>query len=128
MRPMIDLSTCSRRLGPGTRSWISLNGSHPETGGNLPLQCRSESSPAAGSTLRGGSSSGGGNRISDLEERQLHRLRIGIKKLRYAVGFLGPLYARKRVRKSASSLEKMQDCLGLIHDDIVSRQIASDFD
>ena len=67
-----------------------------------------------------------GTSIGDLDEQQLHRLRISIKKLRYAVDFLAPLYAKKRVRKFASSLEKMQDCLGLIHDDMVGRQIVAD--
>ena len=65
--------------------------------------------------------------LGDLEEMQLHRLRIGIKRLRYAVDFLAPLYAKRRVRKFASSLGDMQDCLGLIHDDMVSRQIVGDF-
>ena len=65
--------------------------------------------------------------LSELEEHQLHRLRINVKKLRYAVDFLAPLYPRKRVRKFASSLEDMQDCLGLVHDDMVSRQIVADF-
>lgn len=65
--------------------------------------------------------------IGDLDDHQLHRLRISIKKLRYAVDFLSPLYARKRVRKFASSLEEMQECLGLLHDEMVTRQIVADF-
>lgn len=65
--------------------------------------------------------------LGDLEEIQLHRLRIDIKRLRYAVDFLAPLYAKRRVRKFASWLEDMQDCLGLIHDDMVSRQLVADF-
>lgn len=68
-----------------------------------------------------------GATLGDLDEKQLHRLRINIKKLRYAVEFLAPLYSGKRVRKFASSLEGMQDCLGLIHDDMVGRQIIADF-
>jgi triphosphatase len=68
-----------------------------------------------------------GSRLSDLEEHQLHRLRINVKKLRYAVDFLAPLYPKKRVRRFASSLEDMQDCLGLIHDDMVSREIVAKF-
>lgn len=68
-----------------------------------------------------------GARLGDLEEKQLHRLRIDIKKLRYAVDFLAPLYANKRVRKFASSLEEMQDCLGLIHDEMVGRRIVAEF-
>lgn len=68
-----------------------------------------------------------GARLGDLEQRQLHRLRINIKKLRYAVEFFGPLHARKRVRRFSSSLEAMQDCLGLIHDDMVGQQIVADY-
>jgi triphosphatase len=68
-----------------------------------------------------------GSRLSNLQEQQLHRLRINIKKLRYSVEFLAPLYPRKRVRKFAGSLEAMQDCLGLIHDDMISREIVADF-
>lgn len=69
----------------------------------------------------------GGSRLGDLEEKQLHRLRINIKKLRYSVEFLAPLYPRKQVRKFATSLEAMQDCLGLIHDDMISREIVANF-
>jgi inorganic triphosphatase YgiF len=68
-----------------------------------------------------------GAKVRDLEEHQLHRLRINVKKLRYAVDFLAPLYAKKKVRKFASSLEEMQDCLGLIHDDMVSREIVAEY-
>lgn len=68
-----------------------------------------------------------GSSLGELEEQQLHKLRISIKKLRYAVDFLAPLYARKKIRKFASSLAEMQDCLGLIHDDMVARQIVADF-
>jgi inorganic triphosphatase YgiF len=66
--------------------------------------------------------------LRDLDERHLHRLRISTKKLRYAVDFLAPLYAKKRVRKFGSALEDVQDCLGLIHDDMIGRQIASSLD
>jgi CHAD domain-containing protein len=68
-----------------------------------------------------------GARLGDLEEKQLHRLRMSVKKLRYAVDFLAPLYAKKRVRKFASLLAEMQDCLGLIHDDTISREIIATF-
>ena len=68
-----------------------------------------------------------GARLGDLEEKQLHRLRIDIKKLRYAVDFLAPIYADKRVRKFTSSLEEMQDSLGLIHDEMVGRRIVAEF-
>lgn len=64
-------------------------------------------------------------RLRDLQEQHLHQLRISVKKLRYAIDFLTPLYAKKRVRKFASALENVQDCLGLIHDDTTGRQIVS---
>jgi triphosphatase len=70
---------------------------------------------------------GRASKVGDLRERELHRLRIDIKKLRYAVEFLAPLYRRKATRKFGASLEAMQDCLGLIHDDMVGRQIVADF-
>ena len=69
----------------------------------------------------------GGSQLGELEEQQLHRLRIDIKKLRYSAEFLAPLYRRKRVRTFAASLEAMQDCLGLIHDDMISREIVADY-
>jgi len=67
-----------------------------------------------------------GSKLGDLDEHQLHRLRIHIKKLRYTVEFLAPLYGKKQVRRFTSSLEKLQDCLGLVHDDMVGRQIVDD--
>ena len=69
---------------------------------------------------------GTGSTLAKLEEKQLHRLRINIKKLRYAVEFLGPLYRKKDVRKFTSSLEEMQDCLGQLHDEVIGRQLIMD--
>ena len=66
--------------------------------------------------------------LRSLHDQHLHELRIRIKKLRYAVDFLAPLYSKKRVRKFASALEEVQDCLGLIHDDMMHRQIVGGFD
>ena len=69
----------------------------------------------------------GGSRLADLKEKQLHRLRIDIKELRYSVEFLGQLYRPEAVRKFAGLLEAMQDCLGLMHDDMVSREIIAEY-
>ena len=69
----------------------------------------------------------GGSHLGDLNEKQLHRLRIDIKELRYSIEFLASLYRRKKVRKFAASLEAMQECLGSIHDDMISRQIVADY-
>lgn len=70
----------------------------------------------------------GGSNFADLEEKRLHRLRIDIKELRYSAEFLAPLYRRKKVRNFAASLEAMQECLGMIHDDMISRQIVADYE
>jgi len=61
-----------------------------------------------------------------LDDKQLHRLRIRIKRMRYAVEFLAPLYTKKHVGKFISAIGEIQDALGALNDDIVSRQIASD--
>jgi triphosphatase len=65
--------------------------------------------------------------LRNLDEQHLHRLRINVKKLRYTVDFLAPLYAKKQVRKFAAALEEVQECLGLIHDEAIGRQVASAF-
>ena len=46
----------------------------------------------------------------------LHRLRIAVKKQRYAVEFLGQLYARNRVRKYRRVVLRLQDLLGRMND------------
>jgi inorganic triphosphatase YgiF len=56
------------------------------------------------------------------DDEQLHRLRIGIKKLRYAVEFLDSLYGRK-AKKFSAGLAEIQDCLGEMRDAAVARQL-----
>lgn len=63
--------------------------------------------------------------LAELDDNGLHRLRIAVKKLRYAVDFLGPLYG-KRARKIESRLGKIQDCLGLLNDEAVGRKLIAD--
>jgi CHAD domain-containing protein len=46
----------------------------------------------------------------------LHRLRIAIKKLRYAVEFFNDLYQVKAMAVQRARLEKLQDILGCIND------------
>lgn len=57
-----------------------------------------------------------GRGIARLAEPKLHRLRIAVKKLRYAVGFFSALYGRRRVRPMAAALNELQDVLGAIND------------
>ena len=66
-------------------------------------------------------------RLPDLDEKDLHALRISIKKLRYALEFMTGLYPGKDIKKFLASLEKMQDCLGHLHDEMSARQLTDEF-
>lgn len=67
-----------------------------------------------------------GGRLSALDEDQLHELRIEVKKLRYAVEFLGSLYPRRAVKNFARNLEAIQESLGELNDDATARELARD--
>ena len=58
---------------------------------------------------------------SSLEPAQLHRLRIGLKDLRYAVEFFAPLLGRKTVRSYLERLTQAQTTLGFLQDLEVAR-------
>jgi CHAD domain-containing protein len=58
---------------------------------------------------------------SSLEPVQLHRLRIGLKELRYAVEFFAPLLGRKAVRTYLERLTQAQTVLGYLQDVAVAR-------
>ncbi len=57
-----------------------------------------------------------GRRLSDLSPAQLHRLRIAVKKLRYAVEFFNDLFQVKAMAVQRARLAKLQDILGIIND------------
>lgn len=57
-----------------------------------------------------------GRRLKTLEQRDCHRLRISLKKLRYAAEFYAPLYTKKKVRRYIADLKELQDLLGEIND------------
>ena len=57
-----------------------------------------------------------GRKIKDLEQRDCHRLRISLKKLRYAMEFYGPLFKKKKVRRYIKSIKELQDLLGALND------------
>jgi triphosphatase len=58
----------------------------------------------------------GGKRLDALDPQRRHRLRIQIKKLRYAAEFFAAAFTRKksmrRQKAFVKSLERMQDALG----------------
>jgi CHAD domain-containing protein len=61
-----------------------------------------------------------GTNIRDLPPEELHRLRIQIKKTRYATEFFASVYRGKKLAKRRkairSTLMELQDCLGGIND------------
>jgi triphosphatase len=57
-----------------------------------------------------------------------HKLRIAVKKLRYATDFLMPLYgARKPVKRFAAALAHLQEELGRYNDMANTRAIVASF-
>ena len=69
-----------------------------------------------------------GSKHRTLSERQLHRLRIEAKKLRYAVEFFGSLYPKSASHAYRAGLVEMQDRLGAINDIVVARGLLTELD
>ena len=59
---------------------------------------------------------GYGRVLGGLEADALHRVRIEIKKLRYVMDAVGPLFQRARVKKMLETLSRLQDILGALND------------
>jgi CHAD domain-containing protein len=57
-----------------------------------------------------------GRRVKDLDTSDCHRLRIALKKLRYAAEFYGPLYKTKKVKKYVAKIKELQELLGALND------------
>ncbi len=64
-------------------------------------------------------------RFETLSVAERHRLRIDVKRLRYATDFFGALYPRKKVRRYAARLTKIQDALGYRNDVAVARGLVA---
>jgi inorganic triphosphatase YgiF len=57
-----------------------------------------------------------GEQLDQLSTRELHRLRIRTKRLRYAIELVGPLFGDKAAARSARRLAELQDVLGKLND------------
>jgi len=64
------------------------------------------------------------SKLGKLDDAQLHRLRIRIKKLRYAAEFFGSLYEKKAVRDYIATLTLLQELLGRLNDAATAERIA----
>lgn len=71
-----------------------------------------------------------GAMIDHLSAEELHRLRIQVKKARYAVEFFSSVYAgkksAKRRKKVVSSLRELQNCLGGLNDITTRKALCAD--
>jgi inorganic triphosphatase YgiF len=66
-------------------------------------------------------------KLKQIDTRRRHKLRIAIKKLRYATEFFASLFGgAKARRKLADVLEELQDALGRLNDFSVHRKLAGD--
>jgi triphosphatase len=72
-----------------------------------------------------------GRRIADLDPRRRHKLRIAVKKLRYASAFFASLRDGTRLKKSRKRFEQdlkaLQSALGKLNDMAVRRDVARKF-
>lgn len=70
-----------------------------------------------------------GKRLNDLDPRQRHKLRIKIKKIRYAVDFFRSLYNqrdRKQLAGLSDRLKQIQSALGSLNDFMAHRELATE--
>jgi triphosphatase len=66
------------------------------------------------------------DKVEDLDEAALHKLRISAKKLRYASEFFRSMFRDKSAKNYLSALTAIQDRLGTLNDSVVARQIVAD--
>jgi triphosphatase len=57
-----------------------------------------------------------GRKLRNLSAAELHRMRIAVKKLRYAMDFLATVFPPKRARDMLSRLARLQNILGAMND------------
>jgi CHAD domain-containing protein len=67
-----------------------------------------------------------GRRLGSLDERRLHRLRIAIKKLRYAADFLRPAFASPLAKSYIEATVRLQGALGALNDRAVAAYVLAD--
>ncbi|EKV30567.1 Adenylate cyclase [Caenispirillum salinarum AK4] len=64
-----------------------------------------------------------GKRFNELDAPQRHRLRVQIKKLRYASEFFGDVWGEKKVKGYVKALKALQDDLGDLNDIAVAHDL-----
>lgn len=67
-----------------------------------------------------------GRKIETLSVKRLHRLRISMKKLRYAAEFLKPAFAQAAVKPYIQATVRLQGALGILNDRAVAHEVLAD--
>jgi CHAD domain-containing protein len=67
-----------------------------------------------------------GRGLDELSAARLHRLRIAIKKFRYAADFFSGLYRGEPVRETLRRLSRLQDILGALNDAATAADLAAE--
>ena len=67
-----------------------------------------------------------GRKFESLDPHRLHRLRIAIKKLRYAADFLQPAFASATAKPYIEATVRLQGALGAMNDRAVARHMLAD--
>ncbi|TAI61776.1 CHAD domain-containing protein [Bradyrhizobium sp. Leo170] len=113
-----------RRLLVDTLEWIESKPNSPNAHGDVPIE------KFATDVLhrRTRKARKQGQHLDRLSPRARHKLRIRIKKIRYAVDFFETLFPakrdRKRLKRLSSHLKKIQDALGALNDFVAHRKMA----
>ena len=66
-----------------------------------------------------------GQQFEQLSAEERHRLRIALKKLRYATEFFEALYPKKHTKPYLAALKDLQDGLGHLNDVAVAQRLAA---
>ena len=64
--------------------------------------------------------------LGALDEPERHRLRIRVKKQRYAAEFFRSLYAERRAARYVKGLARLQEALGELNDAVTARRVLKD--
>lgn len=120
--PAFAAFLCDLAAAAETRIWRRGRDGHEPDPARL-AALRAPASQAAAATLcrRLRKAKKLGRRIAGLDAAERHRLRIALKKLRYAAEFAAPLYPKRKVTKFLKSLSGLQDIFGVLNDVAVAR-------
>ena len=109
------------RLTTRLASWLATQA--PDAGGEVLTQlARHQLARLYKRVARGAA------RLDSLDESGRHRLRVQIKRARYAAEFFSGLYARDAVRPYVAALSELQDCLGSLTDINMARALLRNFE